>query len=317
MAIQVGDIVAIMTPQPAGGFFMLAQPVQDLWRVVEVSPPVAKVKGVTNRCTILCPINQLAELPTEQITQIMHESDQRNIEYFNWRASLQNPNRFYREEIPSNEYFQSHGSILHIDADQRFMEKCKKKYEELGVKANAYYLDTPEMADNIESLLKQHNPDILVITGHDGLLNQENPMSLESYDSSKYYYNATKKAREFDRDKNSLIIFCGACMSFFEALIQAGANFASSPKRVNIQMFDPVFIAEKISKTPFLTKVNLAETIGSTISGFDGIGGMESIGKSKLTIPKINDVSIPNRNHPVTSPQSVSYKHNPRSSHYF
>ncbi|OOZ83442.1 hypothetical protein BHL35_00085 [Bacillus cereus] len=190
----------------------------------------------------------------------------------------------------------------------------QKNYEEPWSKANAYYLNYPEMANNIESLLKQHSPDILVITGHDGLLIKENPMSLESYQNSKYYYNTIKKAREFDRDKNSLIIYCGACMSFFEALMQAGANFASSPKRVNIVIFDPIIIAEKVSKTPFLTKVNWAETTGSTASGFDGIGGMESVGKSRLTVPKINDIPI--RNYPVTSPQSALYKSNPWFLHH-
>ncbi|MGD6931646.1 MULTISPECIES: sporulation peptidase YabG [Bacillus cereus group] len=186
----------------------------------------------------------------------------------------------------------------------------QKNFEELGVKANAYYLNYPEIANNIESLLKQHSPDILVITGHDRLLIKENPMSLESYQNSKYYYNTIKKAREFDRDKNSLIIYCGACMSFFEALMQAGANFASSPKRVNIGIFDPIIIAEKVSKTPFLTKVNWAETTGST----DGIGGMESVGKSRLTVPKINDIPI--RNYPDISPQSALYKSNPWFLHH-
>lgn len=41
---------------------------------------------------------------------------------------------FYREEMSSNGYFQNHGSILHIDGDQSFMEACKKIMKNPGAK---------------------------------------------------------------------------------------------------------------------------------------------------------------------------------------
>lgn len=34
-----------------------------------------------------------------------------------------------------------------------------------------------------------------------------------------------------------LVIFAGACQSYFEAIISAGANFASSPARILIDFF--------------------------------------------------------------------------------
>ena len=41
----------------------------------------------------------------------------------------------------------------------------------------------------------------------------------------------------------------GACQSYFEAIISAGANFASSPARILIDFLDPLVIAEKIAFT--------------------------------------------------------------------
>ena len=46
-----------------------------------------------------------------------------------------------------------------------------------------------------------------------------------------------------------MFIIAGACQSNYEDLIKAGANFASSPKRINIHALDPAIIAVSISKT--------------------------------------------------------------------
>ena len=56
-----------------------------------------------------------------------------------------------------------------------------------------------------------------------------------------------KKAREWEKSEEKLIIFAGACESFYEALIIAGANFASSPARIMIEYRDPLIIASKIA----------------------------------------------------------------------
>ena len=50
----------------------------------------------------------------------------------------------------------------------------------------------------------------------------------------------------------STCYFAGACQSHFEALIRAGANFASSPSRINIHALDPVYVVGKISFTSFM-----------------------------------------------------------------
>ena len=62
----------------------------------------------------------------------------------------------------------------------------------------------------------------------------------------------------------------------YEALIGAGANFASSPRRVFIHIFDPVLIIEKIAYTSIKEVVTADEVVGGTVTGSDGIGGIET-----------------------------------------
>ena len=52
-------------------------------------------------------------------------------------------------------------------------------------------------------------------------------------------------ARQYESNRDSLIIVAGACQSHFEALLRAGANFASSPARILIHALDPLCIAAK------------------------------------------------------------------------
>ena len=46
-----------------------------------------------------------------------------------------------------------------------------------------------------------------------------------------------------------MVIFAGACQSYYETLIDAGANFASSPARILIDFVDPLVVAQKIATT--------------------------------------------------------------------
>ncbi len=55
-----------------------------------------------------------------------------------------------------------------------------------------------------------------------------------------------RKAQPKDKD---IVIFAGACQSFFEEIMKAGANFASSPARILIDFVDPLVVAEKIATT--------------------------------------------------------------------
>lgn len=67
----------------------------------------------------------------------------------------------------------------------------------------------------------------------------------------------------------------GACQSYFEAIISAGANFASSPARILIDFLDPLVIAEKIAfteKYKYITIDDIAEELRDGKKGVSGIG---------------------------------------------
>ena len=78
------------------------------------------------------------------------------------------------------------------------------------------------------------------------------------------------------------MVFAGACQSNFEALMAAGANFASSPKRVNIDAYDPAIIAIKAATTPFNSIISLEEVKGLIDNEKQGVSGIESYGKMRL-----------------------------------
>lgn len=66
----------------------------------------------------------------------------------------------------------------------------------------------------------------------------------------------------------------------------AGANFASSPNRILIHCLDPVFLSEKIAYTNIEKVVSVKEVIKDTITGIDGIGGLQTRGKYREGYPK-------------------------------
>ena len=81
------------------------------------------------------------------------------------------------------------------------------------------------------------------------------------------FIKAVKQARKWQPDIDSLVIFAGACQSNYEQLINAGANYASSPGRIMIHALDPVFIVEKIACSRIDTIVPMDEVIEQTVTG--------------------------------------------------
>lgn len=185
------------------------------------------------------------------------------------------------------ETFDVPGRVLHIDGDPDYLELCETTYRQLGVPYHTYYVDEKEQPERVEELLRLHRPDILVLTGHDSFIKgRRNFADLASYRNSIHFVNAVKAARRYEKSRDDLVIFAGACQSHYEALLEAGANFASSPQRVMIHAFDPVFVVEKIAYTPTYKPIPLKEIIEATITGFPGIGGVETWGKYRLGAPK-------------------------------
>ena len=126
-------------------------------------------------------------------------------------------------------------------------------------------------------LLNRYNPDILVITGHDGMIkNGTGYNDIYNYRNSKYFINTVKEAKKWVKNTGKdLVIFAGACQSYYEALVSAGANFASSPARVLIDFMDPLVVAEKVATTEdykYITINDIADELRDGTKGINGIG---------------------------------------------
>lgn len=185
------------------------------------------------------------------------------------------------------DFFELPGTVLHLDGDKEYLEICRTTYNQLGIKATTLTVSERRQPELVTEYLKRYKPDILILTGHDGLIkNNKEFRDIKNYRHSRYFVEAVKKAREYEPNRDGLIIFAGACQSHYEALIEAGANFASSPGRVLIHAFDPVFLAEKLAYTSIFDVLSLRDILSNTITGTEGVGGIETRGCLRLGYPK-------------------------------
>ncbi len=74
----------------------------------------------------------------------------------------------------------------------------------------------------------------------------------------------------------------GACQSYFEAIMNAGANFASSPARVLIDFSDPLIVAEKVALTDEKIYISINDIAEELRDGTRGVGGTGARGKKTI-----------------------------------
>ena len=188
--------------------------------------------------------------------------------------------------LERNDYFYLPGKILHIDGDQDYLKRCLKFYEDLNIWAVGVVEKEDNIAYKIRDLLEEYNPSIVVITGHDAYYKKGNKDDLKSYKNSINFVKAVKEARKYEKSHDKLIIIAGACQSDYEELIKSGANFASSPKRINIHALDPAIIASKMSLSPVDEDIDIIQTLEKTKYGKDGIGGIRTKGTMYTGYPR-------------------------------
>lgn len=168
--------------------------------------------------------------------------------------------------------------------DVKYSQKAIAYYKKIGL-TNAVVKNVSERKQQyvIEDLILKYQPDMLVITGHDRMLEQNRRFyDIKNYKNSLNFIKTVENARKIIPSMEDLVIFAGACQSFFEELIEAGANFASSPARVLIDFMDPLVIATKIVITPENRYVTLREILPEVREGSKGIGGTRGKGKLKI-----------------------------------
>src|SRR5680860_89297 len=186
-----------------------------------------------------------------------------------------------------SEFFEIPGRVLQLDGDQDYLSQCIKTFRQMGIDAKGICKSEMEQPKVIRKILQENPTDILVLTGHDGFIRGKKDFhSMDSYRSSRYFVESVLEARRFQHNRDALVIFAGACQSNYEAILSAGANFASSPKRMLIHAFDPVFVVERIAFTPMDQIVSVKDILMHTITGTDGIGGIETRGQMRRGYPR-------------------------------
>ena len=174
------------------------------------------------------------------------------------------------------DFFYLPPKLLQLDGDPDYLEKCLLFYKNNRVMAFGKVVKEIDLEKNVIKYLEEYKPDILIITGHDAYLKnaKDDKSDLKNYKNSINFVKAVLAARKYEKSHDKLLIIAGACQSNYEELIKAGADFASSPKRVNIHALDPAIIATTISLTEKNKPVDVIKLLEKTKYGKDGMGGL-------------------------------------------
>ena len=178
-----------------------------------------------------------------------------------------------------SEYFYISGTILHLDSDRDYLNQCEQYYKKNKVNYSGYIFEEKEYQSKITNLIHKHNPDIIVITGHDAYYKNK------KYKNSLYFINTVKEIRK--NFNNEIIIISGACQSDYYNLMKNGSTYASSPAHINIHALDPAIIASHIALSSNNKKIDLKSILEKTKYKENGIGGIETNGKMKIGYPKL------------------------------
>lgn len=254
---------------------------------------VYMLRGLHLRLLADAPPDDLEKVDAEHLKQeIIHNESVHNdsMRRVMMRRSLEGEQREFGRAEAGKKYtfFDVPGRVLHIDGDEDYLKMCLKTYNQLNIQADGRYIEEEKQPDSLLPLLKEYRPDILVVTGHDALIGggKKGFRDLNNYRTSKYFVRSAQIAREYQPSRDGLVIFAGACQSYFEAILAAGANFASSPSRIFIHAYDPVFIAEKVAFTPISKTVDVSDALAASVTGAEGVGGVETRGKFRIGMPK-------------------------------
>ena len=257
MVFQVGDLVTRISYNH-----------DVVFKILNIRGEVAYLKGVQVRL--------YADAPLEDLQLYVKEDrDEEDDEFLLDDSSMR------------GDFFYLPGKVLHIDADQEYLERCLKFYKKNKVMAIGKKIEEKEVSKQIRNLLLEYQPDIVIITGHDAYYSKKGGIKdLKNYKNTENFVKAVKEARKYEKSHEKLVIIAGACQSNYEELIKAGANFASSPKRVNIHALDPAIIATVLAMSDRNKQIDLVSLLAKTKYGANGMGGIISNGMMYVGFPR-------------------------------
>lgn len=222
-------------------------------------------------------IRLYADSPSDDLVKYEKEEDE-DEENFIVRSKVKN-------NLNRTDYFYLPGKILHIDGDSDYLNRCLEYYKDANIWAMGIKEKEENISLHIKEWLEMYRPNIIIITGHDAYYKKQGN-SLNAYKNSKHFVEAIKEARKYEQSHDKLIIIAGACQSDYDELIRAGANFASSPKRINIHALDPAIIATRMSLSDINKDIDLKNILEQTKYGSAGIGGIITKGTMYIGYPR-------------------------------
>ncbi len=283
--MKVGDLVVRKSYQKDMIFKVVSLYVDET-----IKEEIAVLKGVAYRVMADAKVDDLEPIEIDNINEILMDSSVESLLYRSVRNAKDREKKLSRSQTKTqynSNVYGIPGKVLQIDGDKEYLKICLDVYTELGIPAVGVAIPEANQYKEIITLLEKHNPDILVITGHDAITSKKGSLAdLNNYRNSMNFIRAVKQARKWEPNMDNLVIFAGACQSNYEQIIRSGANFASSPGRIMIHALDPVFVVEKIACSRIDTIVSLEEVIEHTVTGIKGVGGCETKGKFRWAMPK-------------------------------
>ncbi len=282
MDIKRGDIVA----RKSYGYDILFK-VFDISTNAEGSRTIF-LKGLNYRLLADAPESDIVKASAERV-----DAEGRSLEKKTGRASRSGKFRAIAMPvrlIPKREEFSRFelpGKVLHMDGDEDYLAMSMKYYKEQNINVVGRLVPESEQPRLIGGLLRENTPDIVIITGHDGMRRQKDngEDSADRYKNSVYFIEAVREARKYQHSLDELVIIAGACQSYYEGILSAGANFASSPGRILIHALDPGMVCRYIAFAPIDKTPSVEDVLKDTISGIKGIGGIQTRGKFRAGMP--------------------------------
>lgn len=288
MGVKVGDIVG----RKSYGYDILFK--VDSIEVRMDGGKIIYIKGLNYRLLADAPESDLAIMPLSKINDENSLFEKRLGKLTKKSGLVSQPKPvkrlFMREEYAT---FERPGKVLHVDGDNDYLNMSMKYYKEQEINAVGKLVKEMDQPKLIRSLLEETKPDIVVITGHDSMSKSGGAApgskeynSIDRYKNSKYFIEAVKEARKYQQSFDELVIVAGACQSYYEGILAAGANFASSPGRILIHALDPGMLCRQIAYMPIDRVAPLEEVLKGTMTGLEGMGGIQTRGKLRAGMPK-------------------------------
>jgi spore coat assembly protein len=240
-----------------------------LFVITEVDDDICYLKGVN--------IRLIADAPMDDL-KYCEGCDEEEIKFIE---------NIKQMDLDRSDFFYLPGKILHIDGDSEYLDRCLKYYSDNNLMAMGICENEIDIPKNINTYLEEYNPSILVITGHDAYYKKKgNKDDINNYQNSSNFVKAIKEVRKYEKNQDKLIIVAGACQSNYEELIKAGANFASSPKRINIHALDPAIVAACLSFSNKNENIDIIKILDKTKYGPSGMGGIITKGSMYIGYPR-------------------------------